>query len=170
MRVIDVSSMHIAIVVDAQNKLLGIVTESDLRKGILKHIQPDDCVLEIMNATPKTGFVSDKKEKTDLFFKETNLMHLPVVNKNGVLVNVKYSDEHLKISKQDYWVIIMAGGMGNRLKPLTENTPKSLLKIGAKPILERIINSCIDYGFNRFYLAVNYKSAMIEDYFGDGSR
>lgn len=169
MSIIDKSSMRVAIVVDEQNKLLGIVTESDLRKAILKHIQPDDCVTKIMNATPKTGLMSDSKDKVALFFKETNLMHLPVVNESGVLVNVEYFDKHLKISKQDNWVVIMAGGMGNRLRPLTEDTPKSMLKVGAKPILERIIDGCIDCGFNKFYLAVNYRSEMIEDYFGDGS-
>ena len=168
-RVINESSMHVVIVVDEQNKLLGMVTESDLRKAILKHIQFDDRVTKIMNATPKAGLVTDSKDKVALFFKETNLMHLPIVNNNGVLVSVEYFDEHLKISKQDNWVIIMAGGMGNRLKPLTENTPKAMLKVGTKPILERIIISCIDFGFNKFYLSVNYRSEMIENYFGDGS-
>ena len=167
--IIDESSMHLAIVVDEQNKLMGIVTESDLRKGILKHIQFDNCITKIMNATPKTGLVTDGKDKVIQFFEETNLMHLPILDNNGVLVNVEYFDEHLLISKQDYWVVIMAGGMGNRLKPLTEDTPKAMLKVGTKPILERIITSCIDSGFKKIYLAVNYHSEMIEDYFGDGS-
>ena len=64
----------------------------------------------------------------------------------------------------------MAGGLGTRLRPLTDKIPKPLLKVGAKPILETILESFLDAGFHRFYFAVNYKSQMIEDYFGDGSR
>lgn len=168
-RVIDKSSMRIAIVVDERNKLLGIMTESDLRKAMLEHIQLDTCVTKIMNASPKTAFLTDGKDKAKQFFKETRLMHLPVIDENGILVDVEYFDGHLKISKQDNWLIIMAGGLGNRLRPLTEDIPKTLLKVGSKPILERIIDNCVNYGFKKFYLSVNYKAEMIEDYFGDGS-
>jgi len=168
-QVIDKSSMHVAIVVDDNNKLLGILTESDLRKCILRHIRLDNCVTRIMNASPKTASLTDGKEKARQFFEETRLMHLPVIDENGILVDVEYFDEHLKISTQDNWLIIMAGGLGNRLRPLTEDIPKVLLKVGSKPILERIIDSCANYGFNRFYVSVNYKAEMIEDYFGDGS-
>ena len=97
-------------------------------------------------------------------------MHLPVVDEDGMLVDVEYYDEHLMIDSQDNWMIIMAGGQGSRLRPLTTETPKPLLKVGEKPILETIIDNCISYGFKKFYLSVNYKAQMIEDYFGDGSK
>lgn len=168
-RVIDESSMRIAIVVDERNKLLGIMTESDLRKGILRHVSLDRCVAEIMNASPKTALLTEVKDKAAQFFKETRLMHLPVIDENGILVDVEYYDEHLKISKQDNWVIIMAGGLGSRLRPLTEDIPKALLKVGSKPILERIIENCVNYGFNKFFLSVHYKAKMIENYFSNGS-
>ena len=168
-RVIDRSSMRIAIVVDERKRLLGIITESDLRKGILRHVSLDSCVTEIMNASPKTALLTEVTEKAEQFFKETRLMHLPVIDENGILIDVEYYDEHLKISKQDNWVIIMAGGLGSRLRPLTEDIPKALLKVGSKPILERIIENCIHYGFNKFFLSVHYKAKMIEEYFSNGS-
>ena len=113
-RVIDKSSMRIALVVDERNRLLGIITESDFRKGILQRIPLDSCVTEIMNASPKTALLTEVETKVGQFFEETRLMHLPVIDEDGILVGVEYYDEHLKISKQDNWVVIMAGGLGGR--------------------------------------------------------
>jgi len=106
----------------------------------------------------------------DEFFIKENLIHLLIVNDKGILVNVEYYDEHLKIDRKENWVVIMAGGLGNRLRPLTEYTPKPLLNMCGKPIIESIIEKFINYGFRKFYLSVNYKADMIEDYFGDGSK
>jgi len=169
-RIIDTSSRHIAVVVDEERKLLGIVTQSDYRKGLLRHVNYNDPVTSIMNASPKTALLTDIANKVDEFFIKEKLMHLLIVNDEGILVNVEYYDEHLKIDRKENWVVIMAGGLGNRLRPLTEYTPKPLLNMGGKPIIESIIDKFINYGFRRFYLSVNYKADMIEDYFGDGSK
>jgi dTDP-glucose pyrophosphorylase len=169
-RIIDASSMHIAIVVDEERRLLGIVTQSDYRKGILRHVNFNDPVTAILNESPETTLLTDSANKIDEFFVKTNLMHLLIVDDEGILVNVEYYDEHLKIDRKENWVVIMAGGLGNRLRPLTEYTPKPLLNMGGKPIIESIIDKFISYGFRRFYLSVNYKANMIEDYFGDGSK
>jgi NDP-sugar pyrophosphorylase family protein len=156
--------------VDEERKLLGIVTQSDYRKGLLRHVNYNDPVTSIMNASPKTALLTDIANKVDEFFIKENLMHLLIVNDEGILVNAEYYDEHLKIDRKENWVVIMAGGLGNRLRPLTEYTPKPLLNMGGKPIIESIIDKFINYGFRRFYLSVNYKADMIEDYFGDGSK
>jgi len=169
-RVLDSDSMRIVFVVNEQGKLLGIVTQSDYRKGILKYVDNQEPVTAIMNDKPKTVLVTDSESEIDELFTKINLMHLPVVDEDGMLIDVEYYDEHLMIDSQDNWMIIMAGGQGSRLRPLTTGTPKPLLKVGAKPILETIIDNCISYGFKKFYLSVNYKAQMIEDYFGDGSK
>ena len=169
-RVIDSSSMRVAIVANEQGKLLGIVTQSDYRKGLLKYVDNQAPVNAIMNEKPKTALATVSESKIYEFFIKTSLVHLPVVDEDGILINVEFYDEHLKIDSQDNWVIIMAGGQGNRLRPLTANIPKPLLKVGSKPILETIIEHCITYGFKKFYLSVNYRAQMIEDYFGDGSK
>lgn len=168
-RIIDESSMHVTFVVDENKKLLGIATQSDFRKALLKRLDLQSCVTEIMNHKPKTALVTDDENKIKQFFIKTKLTHLPIINENGILVDVKYFDKHLKIDGQDHWVVIMAGGEGNRLKPITENVPKPLLNVGEKTILETIIKNCVDYGFKKFYLSVNYKAQMIEDFLGDGS-
>jgi NDP-sugar pyrophosphorylase family protein len=83
---------------------------------------------------------------------------------------VELLDYLLEAPERENWVVLMAGGLGTRLAPLTDNCPKPLLKVGNKPILETIIENFISHGFKRFYLSVNYKAEMIEEYFGDGSR
>ena len=168
--VIGSSSMHVVFVTNEQGKLLGIVTQSDYRKGLLKYVDNQSPITTIMNKSPKTVLVTESESKIREFFIKTHLAHLPVVDKDGMLINVEYYDDHLKIDKQDNWVIIMAGGQGSRLRPLTTDIPKPLLKVGSKPILETIIDNCISYGFKKFYLSVNYKAQVIEDYFGDGSK
>ena len=168
-RIIDTSLMHIAIVVDEDGKLLGIVTQSDYRKSILHHVNFSDPVTTILNESPETVLLSDSANKIDEFFIRTHLMHMLIINDEGILVNVEYYDEHLKIDRKENWVVIMAGGLGSRLSPLTDYTPKPLLNMGGKPIIESIIEKLISYGFRRFYLSVNYKADMIKDYFGSGS-
>ena len=168
--VIETSSMRVVFVVNAHGKLLGIVTQSDYRKSILRCVDKQNPIAAIMNDKPKTVLVAESESEIREFFIKTHLAHLPVVDENGILINVEYYDEHLKIDRQDNWIIIMAGGLGSRLMPLTTDVPKPLLKIGSKPILETIIDNCISYGFDKFYLSVNYKAQMIEDYFGDGSK
>jgi len=169
-RVLDSDSMRIVFVVSEKGRLLGIVTQNDYRKSILKYVDNHAPITSIMNDNPKTVLVTDSESVIDELFIKTHLMHLPVVDEDGILVNVEYYDEHLMIDSQDNWMIIMAGGQGSRLRLLTTGTPKPLLKVGAKPILETIIDNCISYGFKKFYLSVNYKAQMIEDYFGDGSK
>ena len=169
-RILDSDSMRIVFVVNGQGKLLGIVTQSDYRKGILKYVDNQASITAIMNYNPKTVSVTDSQSEIEELFTKTHLMHLPVVDEDGMLIDVEYYDEHLMIDSQNNWIIIMAGGQGSRLRPLTTDTPKPLLKVGAKPILETIIDNCISYGFRKYYLSVNYKAQMIEDYFGDGSK
>ena len=168
-RIIDSSSMRVAFVVSEQGKLLGIVTQSDYRKGLLKYVDDQAPVTAIMNESPSTVLVTESESKIREFFIKTHLAHLPVVDEDGMLISVEYYDEHLKIDSQDNWIVIMAGGLGSRLRPLTAGIPKPLLKVGAKPISETIIENCISSGFKKFYLSVNYKAQMIEDHFGDGS-
>jgi Mg/Co/Ni transporter MgtE len=116
-RVIDSSSMRVAFVVSEQGKLLGIVTQSDYRKGLLKYVDDQAPVTAIMNESPSTVLVTESESKIREFFIKTHLAHLPVVDEDGMLISVEYYDEHLKIDSQDNWIVIMAGGLGSRLRP-----------------------------------------------------
>jgi NDP-sugar pyrophosphorylase family protein len=97
-------------------------------------------------------------------------LHLPVVDESGVLVGVKTLAEVMTTPSRENWVVIMAGGLGLRLRPLTEAIPKPMLKVGGKPVLETILERFLACGFYNFFFSVNYLAGAIEDYFGNGSK
>ena len=170
LEILDSTAKQILFVVDSDGLLLGTVTDGDVRRGILKGCSLETAVSKIMNCNPKS--VSVEMGKTDVFryMQSMGVRHLPVVDAGNNVVDVIAREELLNKPRRDNIVVLMVGGLGTRLRPLTNTCPKPLLKIGKKPILETILDSFIDCGFHRFYLAVNYKAEMIENYFGDGSR
>lgn len=169
-KIIDAGSLQIALVVDEQNRLQGTVTDGDIRRGILKGITLEKFVSMVMNPNPVTARLNDVKENILSIMKMRGLRQIPVLDEEGSVTSVEFLDELIKLRKRENWVVIMAGGIGSRLRPLTDECPKPLLKIGNKPILETIIENFIEYGFYRFYLSVNYKAEMLKDYFQNGSR
>ncbi len=169
-RTIDEGAIRIALVVDAENRLLGTVTDGDIRRGILKGIALDGPVTHVMNPRPIMARVEESREKILETMKQTRLHQIPVVDGQGRLVTVEILDDLLQAHHRDNWVVLMAGGLGSRLRPLTEDCPKPLLKVGSKPLLEIILDNFLEYGFRKFYLSVNYKAEMVKDHFGDGSR
>ena len=95
---------------------------------------------------------------------------IPVLASNGTILEVHAAGAHLKQAKNDNTVLLMAGGFGTRLTPLTDDCPKPLLKVGEKPIIQTIIENFIEYGLHNFVISTHYKSEMIKDYLGDGSK
>lgn len=166
---IDKSTLQIALIVDQANYLLGTVTDGDIRRGLIRGVSLTDQVDKIMNVNPTTLKLGEAREKVLTTMKQKRLHHLPVIDDGGHVVGLEILDDLLKPEKKDNWVVIMAGGLGTRLDALTADCPKPLLKVGAKPLLETIINTFKDYGFHKFYIAVNYKAEMIKQYFSDGS-
>ncbi|MFA5676364.1 MAG: nucleotidyltransferase family protein [Christensenellales bacterium] len=168
--IIDRNSGQIAIVADEEGKLLGTVTDGDIRRGILKGIPLNNPVSQIMNLHPVTiPKMNDPKSVIDIL-KANKIRHLPVIDEGRHVVGVERLDERLTDSHKKNWIVIMAGGRGKRLKPLTDDCPKPMLKIGGKPMLQIILEQLIRQGFARFCISVNYKSTQIKDYFGDGSK
>jgi NDP-sugar pyrophosphorylase family protein len=102
--------------------------------------------------------------------RQRRLHQIPVLDATWRVVGLEVLDDLLKPQPKTNPVVLMAGGLGSRLRPLTDECPKPLLRVGTKPILETILEAFIEHGFNRFYVSVNYKAEMIEAYFGDGSR
>ena len=169
-KIIDRNSRQIAIVTDEEGKLLGTVTDGDIRRGILKEIPLSSPVSQIMNPHPVTiPKMDDRKSIIDIL-KANKIRHLPVIDEARYVIGVERLEEQLTNSRNESWVVIMAGGRGNRLKPLTNNCPKPMLKIGEKPLLQTTLEQLIQQGFTRFCISVNYKSMQIKDYFGDGSK
>lgn len=170
MQVMDKSALKIVFVVDEKKHLLGVVTDGDVRRSILRGEAISTLVEKIMNVHPVTASIEMERAATLRLMAAHGVQQIPLLDGQNQLVGLAQMEELLNRPRRDNVVVLMAGGLGTRLRPLTDKIPKPLLKVGAKPILETILESFLDAGFYRFYFAVNYKSKMIEDYFGDGSR
>lgn len=167
---IDVNSLQIALIVDEQGRLLGTVTDGDIRRGILKGIGLNESVSLIMNKKPITVRSNVSRKNILTTMKVAQIRHIPVVDEDGRVVNLEVLDEVLESASLENWVMLMAGGLGSRLSPLTDECPKPLLKVGSRPILETILENFMEYNFRKFYISLNYRGDMIQNYFGDGSR
>lgn len=167
---IDRGTMQIALVVDESGLLLGTVTDGDIRRAILIGKTLADSIDGIFNTKPTKGFINQPKEDILQLAIINGIKQIPMVDEAGILVGIEYIDDYLRKSEKPNTVVLMAGGLGTRLRPLTENMPKPMLKVGTKPILETIIEGFCRYGFRNFYLCVNYKSELISQHFEDGAR
>lgn len=164
LQLLDQNGNGFLAITDPQRKLIGIITDGDIRRAMLNR----QFELEkIINKKPTTitSDVPHVKIKQEL--KRIHRRHMPVVDANGILVEVVVLDD-FEVTLKENWVVVMAGGMGTRLGGLTKETPKPMLTVGDKPILQGIMESFKSQGFYRFLLCVNYKSHVIEEYFGNG--
>jgi dTDP-glucose pyrophosphorylase len=169
-RTISASTLQIALVVDKDNRLLGTVTDGDVRRAILRHISIEEPVKIIMNTSPTVAGKNDDQEKIFAIMKQRDLRHIPVLDDAGRVVGLRVLTDMFDARTKDNLVVLMAGGIGERLRPLTEDCPKPMLKIGGRPVLATILESLVKFGFQKFYIAVNYKAEMIKEYFKDGAR
>ncbi len=156
----------ILFVVDEDQKLIGSLTDGDVRRGLLKDMSINQKVIDFIQPNPKFIIKSDYSIKDLEKFRKANLKVIPVLNENHQLINVinfRFLKSYLPID-----AIIMAGGRGTRLKPLTDNTPKPLLKVADKPIIEHNIDRLISYGIDDFWLSINYLGDQLIEYFKNG--
>ena len=170
-RVLEKCVQKICLVVDESQHLLGTITDGDIRRGLLAAITLDAPVERVMNRTPKTAAAADGADRIRATLIEKKLRCMPIVGDSGQIVDLVMLDQLQRPGAiKENWVVLMAGGIGSRLKPLTDDTPKPLLMVGHKPILETIVDTFVEYGFRRFYISINYRAEMIREHFGDGSR
>lgn len=172
MKVIDATAMQLAIVVGKNNLLLGTITDGDIRRSILKGQSLHLSAIDIMHSNPTVALASESRDNIFKIMKHKSLRHIPLIDAAGLVVGLVTFQDIVEsgIEKRNNTVVLMAGGLGTRLKHLTADIPKPMLKVGDKPILETILDNFIEHGFSRFLISVNYKSELIESYFGDGSR
>ncbi len=168
LKIIEYGAMQIALVVGEDEKLIGTLTDGDIRRGLLGDLSLSDSIESIIFRTPTVCKIEDTKEKILEIAIEKKLYQIPIIDSDGKLVGIEEVDGLLKSKSKSNKVVLMVGGLGTRLYPLTKNTPKPMLKVGNKPILETIILNFKKYGFNDIILSVSYKSEIIEAYFGDG--
>ena len=170
LQIIDSGAMKIALVIDKDEKLLGTLTDGDIRRGLLNNLTLDDSIESVIFKNPTVCNMEDTKEHILEVAIQRKLYQVPIVDNEGRLVGIEEMDELMKPTIKTNKVVLMVGGLGTRLRPLTENTPKPMLKVGNKPILETIILNFKKYGFTNIILSVSYKSEIIEEYFKDGRK
>lgn len=170
LNIISRGNLQIAIVVNAKDELIGTITDGDIRRGFLKGLNLKSKINSIIFKKPVFVDRSFSREQIIKIAISKKIYQLPVVDKSRKVIGIHVLNELLKKRKKNNKVIIMAGGKGARLMPLTKNIPKPMLIIGKKPILQIIIEKFSLHGYKDFTICVNYKSNIIEDYFNDGSK
>ncbi|MBX9845848.1 MAG: nucleotidyltransferase family protein [Xanthobacteraceae bacterium] len=167
---IERSEAKVALVIDENRRLLGTVTDGDVRRGLLRGIALDESVTRIMNAAPHVAHPDDDPAAMLDMMRRNICRQVPIVDANGCVVALRTLEEALRVPARPNWVFLMAGGRGQRLRPLTDDCPKPMLLIGGKPILQIIFESLVRQGFQRFFISLNYRRELVRNHFGDGSR
>ena len=166
---IEDSQYQICFIVDNDTCLIGSVTDGDIRRGLIDGHQVDSHVSNIMNTEPISILDSQTENEAQIMMASNQIKQLAVVNKDNRLIGIHLMDQILNLAPKENFILIMAGGFGKRMMPLTEHLPKPMLVVGDKPILEHIIANAKAQGFSKFVISLYYLSELIIDYFGDGS-
>ena len=169
-RVIDVGDVQIALVIDGNRRLIGTITDGDIRRALLRGEALDTPVEKIMFRSFRALPASATEDEALALMRRETLHQIPALDEQGRVVRLFLLEELIKPKRRANPVVIMAGGEGKRLRPLTQDCPKPMLRVGGKPLLEIILEQCIDAGFQHFYLSVNYLKNQIQYHFGDGAR
>jgi len=170
---LETTNEGIVLVVGENNILQGTITDGDIRRSLLAGLNLEVQVKEVMKADMVVLNENEENlhNKALRLMRKNNIRRIPVLNEIGSVVDLIKDKDIEKFSQHKApMVVIMAGGLGSRLMPLTERTPKPMLKLGQKPMLEIVLNNCIRIGLKKFYFAVNHLKDQIIEYFGDGSK
>jgi len=162
------STAEIVLVVNENGKLLATVTDGDIRRGLLNGLKLDDKIEKCMQRN--FIFVKEKTGRAEVLdlMKAHTIKQIPILDEEGRVKGLHLLREIIGSYDKPNIALIMAGGKGERLKPITDEIPKPMVKVAGRPILERLILHLISYGIKNFYIAVNYKSEVIENHFLDG--
>ena len=168
LEIIGKERVRLGVVVGKKGEFLGIISDSNIRKALINGKTLKSNIKEIYTKNPITIAENTSKQKLLELSAKTDIYDFPVLNKKGEVVSIRSISSLLSTKKLPFYVILMEGGLGSRLKELTKETPKPMLKVGKKPILENIIQRLHTQGFEKFIFCVNYKRQIIEDYFKKG--
>lgn len=166
---IDRGGLHIALVVDDRGLLTGIVTDGDVRRAVLHGVDLGRPVREIMKRDPSVVRVGEGRERAVRTMRAAGLGVLPILDAEGRPAGLETLYEHIGGASDDSCAVLMAGGFGRRLAPLTKDLPKPMIVVGDRPILQIILEGLLSHGFKKFYISVNYKAEQIVEFFGSGS-
>jgi len=162
---------QILLVVDTNQKLLGTVTDGDIRRGVLDLVAVDQPVSKVMNPSPVTTGPDDPMPETFNRLTGSRVQAIPIVDELGRIIGLKPAGpDQSSAENANSWVVLMAGGLGRRLQPLTNNAPKPMLIVGEKPLLETILETFIEHKFRRFFISINYRADVMKEFFEDGQK
>ena len=170
MAAVDRGAARIALAVDPDGHLTGVVTDGDLRRALLGGMGLGDPVAPVLTRRYLSMTVGDGRAAALELMRARRIDAVPVVDADGRPVGLHLLHEFLEPVVRTNWAVIMAGGQGVRLRPLTEATPKPMLAVAGRPIIERLVLHLVGFGFKRIFVAVNYMGDVIEEHLGDGSR
>lgn len=170
--VIDLSLAKIALIIDDDKRLVGSVTDGDVRRGLLRGCGLDAPVKDVMHKNPYTLPESATRQHILEMMQAMGIKQVPLVRPDRTVAGVVTHDDLLgqSYAPRPNRVVIMAGGKGTRLLPLTTHIPKPMVEINGRPMLEWILHRFINQGFVDFHICINHLGHIIEDYFGDGSK
>ena len=169
LEVIDKGAIKVAVVLSGDGSLLGMLSDGDIRRALLKGMSLDDSITGITNKHPVVANINDTKERILELANEKKLHQIPIIS-NGKLIGIQDIREFLAPKNKPNKVILMVGGLGTRLRPLTNDVPKPMLDVGNKPILHTIVENFAKYGYTDIIMCVNYKFEIIKEYFGNGDK
>jgi dTDP-glucose pyrophosphorylase len=164
------NSQKIVLVIDESKRLIGTISDGDIRRGLLRNLNLSDTVNEIISRNSiVTTLGKDLNDIIDLMT-INKIQQVPIIDNNENIVGLYIWENETNSNVRKNLFVVMAGGKGTRLLPQTQNYPKPMLEVSGKPMLEHIILRAKKEGFFKFVIAVHYFGNIIEEYFGDGKR
>ena len=170
LNVIDKGSKQICLVLDDSQKLLGTLNDGDIRRALINSASLEESIKNLYFKNPIVANINDSKESVLNLCKANDIHQIPIVNDENKVLGLEILNDLIKNNIKSNKVILMVGGLGTRLRPLTEKTPKPMLNVGGKPILQTIVERFVDYGFVNIVMSVGFKSHVIQDFFKDGGK
>lgn len=166
---LSASGLRLCLVTGTGERLLGIISDGDIRKGLLAGLSLDDPATAVMNTDFTSALEGTGYSQLSNLARGQKIVHVPLLDSERRLKGLFIDQAEPGLVMRDNTVVVMAGGLGMRLRPMTDSTPKPMLLVAGKPMVQHTIEALRAEGFRNFVLSVNYLAEQIEDYFGNGS-
>lgn len=166
---LNASAIKVAFIVNSVGQILATVTDGDVRRGLLKNHNLDESALVIAREAFVSATDGDAPAELDSLLRESGISHIPILDASGRFISLYPGVREANKTELPNAVVIMAGGLGVRLRPMTYKTPKPMLPVAGKPMVQHIIEKLRLEGFSDVILSIGYLGQQIEDYFGDGT-
>jgi dTDP-glucose pyrophosphorylase len=167
---IERGGIRVAVATDEHGRVVGLMTDGDARRHLLSDVSLDAPLAPLLNRKFKAVLARVSRAEVLDLMQATSIDVIPIVDEAGVLRGIHRLYDVISSEKRPNWSVIMAGGRGMRLGPITDQVPKPMVRVAGRPILERLVLHLVGHGLERIFLATNYLGHVIEDHFGDGSR